>query len=80
MSGGIDEVNFMLVPCASRHRRRDRDATVTLLFHPIHCCLAIMDFTCFVNPSGVKQDTFGNGGLSCIDVCSDPNISYATHF
>jgi hypothetical protein len=34
-----------------------------------------MDFPDLVGEPGVKEDSFGRGGLTCIDVRNDTNIS-----
>src|SRR5690606_3322286 len=84
VSRGIDHVDAMLrtgavhaAPEARRRCRRDGDATLLLLLHPVHGGCAVMHFAQLVVHAGVEQDAVGSRGLTGIDVGGDTNVAVA---
>ena len=75
MAWGIDDVQTLVLPEAGGGGRRDRDAPLLLLLHPVHCSRAIMDFTDLVINTGVEKDAFGGRGLAGVDMRHDSEIS-----
>ena len=78
--GRVNDMNLVVQPGAGGHRRRDRDPPLLLLRHPVHHGFAVMDLSHLVGLAGVKQDPFGDGGLTRIDVGNDSNISGSGQF
>src|SRR5204863_8388458 len=69
VSRNIDDINAMshvfegfvravglLGPIAGRRRRRDRDAALALLLHPVGDSIAVIDVTHLMDETGVKED------------------------
>ena len=61
-------------PETGRGSRRDRDAALLLLLHPVHRGGTLMHFTDLVVLPGVVQDALGRGRLTGIDVGHDADI------
>jgi hypothetical protein len=81
---GINDVDAMLGvilrharPEAGRRRRRNRNAALLFLLHPVHGGRAIMHFTDFVIHTGVEQDAFGGRGFTCVDVRRNTDVAIA---
>ena len=74
VAGRIDNVDANVFPEAGRSRRRDGDAALLLLRHPIHRRRAFMDLTNAVRASCIEQDALRGGGLTGIDVGHDADI------
>mmetsp|Transcript_17545 Transcript_17545/g.44174 ORF Transcript_17545/g.44174 Transcript_17545/m.44174 type:complete len:224 (-) Transcript_17545:1025-1696(-) len=55
--------------------RRDRDATLLLLLHPVHRGSAIVDFTDLVRFTGVIENAFSRGRFTSIDVSHDAEVT-----
>ena len=88
VSGGVDDVKAVtlvhgargpcidcVVPKRCGCSRGDRDATLLLLLHPVHCGRAIMHFADFVRLACVIQDAFCGGGLARIDMGNNPKVA-----
>ncbi len=75
VTGGIDDVDLVLVPETGRRRRRDRDAAFLLLRHPVHRGCTIVHLTDLVGDAGVVQDALGGSGLASIDVSHDADVA-----
>ena len=80
MSGGIDQMDFVIAPSTGCDCRCDGNSAIALLFHPVHGGLTVVDFARFVDPPSVEQYSFGYRGLSRVNVGGDPDISYSGHF
>jgi len=63
-----------LRPTACRGGRRDRDAALTLLFHPIGDGGALVHLAHLVNHAGIKQHALGDRCLAGIDMRGDPDV------
>ena len=67
---------FLLrIPVARCRCRRDRDATLLLLLHPVHRGAALVHLADLVRLSRVEEDAFGRRGLASINVCHDTNVA-----
>ena len=71
----VDDVDPVILPETGGGSGRDRDATLLLLFHPVHRGTAIVDLTDLVVLAGVEEDTFGCGRLAGIDVGHDADVA-----
>ena len=73
-------VSMMLIH-VSRHlqvvaARRDGDAALLLLDHPVHDRGALVDLADLVGAAGVVEDPLGRGGLARVDVGHDPDVPH----
>ncbi len=75
VTGGVDDVDLVLVPEARGRSRRDRDATLLLLRHPVHRGCTIVHLTDLVGDAGVEQDALGGRCLAGIDVSHDADVA-----
>ena len=73
--GGVDDVDVEAVPGALRRGRRDGDAALLLLLHPVHRGRAVVDLTDLVVDTGVEEDALGRRGLAGVDVRHDPDVA-----
>ena len=73
--GRVYDVDTMIAPFARRSRRRDGDAPLLLLGHPVHHGGAVVHFTDLVGAARVVQDALGGGGLAGIDVSHDADVA-----
>jgi hypothetical protein len=71
----VDDVDAMVFPKGRRRRRRDGDAALALLLHPVHRGRALVDLTDLVVLARVEQDALGRGGLARVDVGHDPDVA-----
>ncbi len=75
MPRGIDNVNPVIIPKTRGRRRRNRDAPLLLLHHPIHRSRAIVDFANAMRFSRVIKNPFCRGRLTRINMCNNANIT-----
>ncbi|ANA99818.1 hypothetical protein BB28_19720 [Mycobacteroides chelonae CCUG 47445] len=75
MPGGVDDVELVFFPVSGRRGRRDGDAALLLLLHPVHGGCAVVDLTDLVRDTGVEEDAFSRGGLAGIDVGHDAEVA-----
>src|SRR4051794_38289411 len=73
--GGVDDVDVVAVPRALRRGRRDGDAALLLLLHPVHRGRAVVDLTDLVVDTGVEEDALRRRGLAGVDVRHDPDVA-----
>ena len=71
----VDNVDSMIIPESCSCRRGDGDSPLLLLLHPVHGGGPFVNFTHTVDSSRIVEDTLGGGGLPCINVSKDANIS-----
>ena len=73
--GCIDDVDAMTAPQSRRGSRRNRDAALLLLDHPVHRCATLVHLAQLVGTARVEQDALGDGGLARIDVGHDADVA-----
>ena len=72
--GRIDDVDPMVAPERRRRSRRDRDAALLLLGHPVHRRGALVHLAHLVGATGVVEDPLGRRRLARVDVGHDPDV------
>ena len=76
---GIDNIDLvglvLVVPESGRRGRRDRDAALLLLNHPVHRRGAFVHLADLVSLASVEKNTFRGRRLTGIDVRHDADIS-----
>ena len=77
VAGRVDDVDPVVVPETGRRGRRDRDAALLLLLHPVHRGGALMDLADLVGLAGVIEDALGRRRLAGIDVGHDADVAIA---
>src|SRR6185436_3687742 len=70
VTGGIDDVDGLVVPADGGGRRGDGDAAFFLQLHVVHGGgdVAALDLTHFVDTATVEQNPLGQGGLARVDM------------
>ena len=71
----VDDVDAVALPEAGGRSRRDGDAALLLLLHPVHGGSAVVGFTDLVRFPRIEQDAFGCRCFTGVDVCHDADIS-----
>ena len=74
VAGRVDDVDPVVGPLAGGRGRRDRDAALLLLLHPVHRGGALVDLAHLVGATGVVQDALGRRRLARVDVGHDPDV------
>ena len=86
---GINDVDTVLIlgirlgivlslsvrPVAGGSSRSNGNTTLLLLCHPVHRSGTLVRFTDLVVNTGVVQDSLGGGGLTCVDVGHNADVS-----
>ncbi len=72
--GRIDDVDPIVAPERRRRGRRDRDAALLLLGHPVHRRGALVHLAHLVGAAGVVEDPLGRRRLARVDVGHDPDV------
>ena len=75
--GRIDNVDTKIAPEGRCRSRRDRDATLLLLRHPVHDRCALVDLAHLVGAAGVVEDPLRRRRLAGVDVRHDPDVAHA---
>ena len=75
MPRGVDDIETVTVPEARSRCRLDRDTTLLLLFHEVSGSGTIMNLTELMDLTGQFQNTFCGGGLACIHVRENTDVS-----
>ena len=84
MSRRIDNIDTLLdplprapggIPSTGNGGGRDRNATLTLLFHPVGNGGAFMHLAHFVDGARVEKNAFSRRGLASVDVSGDANVT-----
>ena len=77
VAGGIDDIDFMILPFAVGGCRGDRNAAFFLQFHGVHRrpdAVFAFDVVDRVDTLGIKQDPFGKCGFAGINMGTDADI------
>ncbi len=74
VSRRVDDVDPVVLPHAGGGRRRDRDAALALLDHPVHLRGALVDLAELVGLARVVEDPLGRGRLARVDMGHDPDV------
>ena len=77
MTGGVDDIDAVILPAGGDGRSSDGDAPFPLLGHPVGHGRAVVHLTHLVNDARIEQDPFGGGGFTRVDVGGDTDISDA---
>jgi hypothetical protein len=72
---GVYDVDPSVLPTARGCRRRDGDAPLLLLDHPIHDRGALVDLAHLVGAPRVIEDPLGRRRLARVDVSHDPDVA-----
>ena len=82
MPRGVDDVDAVLrmvvlhpFPEAGRRGRRNRDAALALLLHPVHHRGAVVHLAHLVRDAGVEKYAFSGRGLAGINVGTDADVA-----
>src|SRR5205085_6635145 len=75
VAGGINDVETLAVPERGGRGRRDRNAALLLLLHPIHRRSTFVHFADLVALAGVIKDALGGRGLTGIDMRHDTEVA-----
>src|SRR5438132_13325824 len=75
MAGGVDDVEALAVPKRGSRGRRDGDAALLLLLHPVHRRGTFVHFADLVALAGVIEDALGGRGLAGIDVRHNTEVA-----
>src|SRR6476620_4924169 len=75
MARRVDDVDALVVPVSSGRRRRDGDAALLLLLHPVHGGSAVMHLADLVALAGVIEDALGGRGLAGVDMRHDTEVA-----
>ena len=70
----VDDVDPAVAPEAGGRGRRNRDAALLLLLHPVHDRGAFVDLADLVRDPGVEEDPLRGGRLPGIDVGHDADV------
>ena len=76
VSRRVDNIDAIVAPEAGGGSRRDRDAALLLLHHPVHRRSAFVHLTNFVIDAGVEEHALSGGGFAGIDVGHDADIAH----
>jgi hypothetical protein len=74
VAGRVDQVDGVVTPHAGGSSRRDGDATLLLLLHPVHGGCALMNLADLVVDAGVEQDPLGGRGFARVDMRHDADV------
>ncbi len=72
--GRVDDVDAVVAPGRGRRGRRDGDAPLLLLGHPVHRRGALVNLAHLVGSARVIEDPLGRRGLARVDVGHDPDV------
>src|SRR6201999_2850935 len=75
VAGGVDDVQALAVPERGGRGRRDRNAALLLLLHPVHRRGTFVHFADLVALAGVIKDALGGRGLAGIDMRHDTEVA-----
>ncbi len=71
----VDDVETLVLPEGRRRGRRDGDAALLLLLHPVHGRSAVVHFADLMRLAGIIEDALGRRRLPGINVGHDAEIT-----
>jgi hypothetical protein len=75
VTGGVDDVEAVVLPETGRGCRLDRDAALLLLHHEVSGRVPIVDLTDFVDLARELEDALRGGRFAGVHVSEDANVS-----
>ena len=75
VAGRVDDVETLVLPESGRRGRRDGDAALLLLLHPVHGRGAVVHFADFMRLAGIIEDALSRRRLPGINVGHDAEIA-----
>src|SRR4029077_6672828 len=75
VAGSVDDVQTLAVPERGGRSRRDGDAALLLLLHPVHRRGTFVHFADLVALAGVIEDAFGGRGFAGVDMRHDTEVA-----
>ncbi len=83
VSRSVDDINSALVlfgktasrPVTCSRRGGNGYTSLLFLYHPVHSSRTVVGFAYLMVDAGIKQNTFGCGGLACVYMRHDAYIS-----
>src|SRR6202012_674055 len=75
VAGRFDDVQTLAVPERGRRGRRNGDAALLFLLHPVHRRGTFVHFADLVALAGVIKDALGGRGLAGIDMRHDTEVA-----
>ena len=76
VSGGVDDIDAVILPETGGSGGGDGDTSLLLLIHPVHGGGAVVRLTDFVVDTCIIKDTLRQCRLSGIDMRHDADIAY----
>src|SRR5262249_17345805 len=77
VAGRVDQVQLEVAPWDGRRGRRDGDAALALLRHPVHLRLAVVHLADLVDASRMKPEALADRRLAGVDVRDDADVARA---
>ena len=71
----VDEMDLVLLPLERDRGRRDGDAALALLLHPVHLGLTVVDLADLVDLARMEEEPFRHGGLARVDMRDHAEIA-----
>src|SRR5262249_40138065 len=75
VTGGINNINTVILPETRRSSRRNCNTALLLLDHPIHRRSPLVDLTNAMDLFCIEEDTLGSSRLTSVNMSNDTNIS-----
>ena len=75
VAGRVDDVETLVLPEGRRRGRRDGDAALLLLLHPVHGRSAVVHFADLMRLAGIIEDALSGRRLPGINVGHDAEVT-----
>ncbi len=76
VTGCINDIDLMIGPFCGYGSRCNRDAAFTFLIHIISCGCTFMNFAHAMHHTGIIENAFRDGSLSCVNMSNDADITH----